>query len=137
MTRKQLIALFSINLALSTMAVTVGALLPIVAGRLGADSALNGFYLSATAASIAVGNLMAGWLSDRLQRRKHLLILAGMIEMVSLWLIGRAPDMTQLFVFTMATGLLFGVQVTTVGILAGLFAGESERGRVFGLIASA
>src|SRR5438105_1351428 len=111
MTRKQLAALFTINLALSSMGVVVGALLPIVAGRLGADSALNGFYLSCTAASLAAGNLLAGWLSDRLQRRKTVLIMAGAMEIISLWLLGQAVNMPQLFVFSLATGLLFGVQV--------------------------
>ncbi len=137
MIQKQLAALFTFNLALSSMAAVVGALLPIVAGRLGADSALTGFFLSSTAASIAVGNLAAGWLSNKLQRRKTVLIATGLVEIMCLWLIGQAVNMPQLFLFTLATGLLFGIQVTTVGILTGLFAQPSERGRVFGLIASA
>src|SRR5258708_14114905 len=137
MIQKQLAALFTFNLALSSMAAVVGALLPIVAGRLGADSALTGFFLSSTAASIAVGNLAAGWLSNKLQRRKTVLIATGLVEIMCLLLIGQAVNMPQLFLFTLATGLLFGIQVTTVGILTGLFAQPSERGRVFGLIASA
>ncbi len=137
MTKRQLAALFTIDLAIFSIGGVVVALAPIYTSRLGADSTLTGFYLSAEFAAVAVGAVITGWLSDRFQRRKILLIIAGLIEIAAIWLMGQATNMPQLFAFTVVYAFLAGMQFTLVNILAGLFAEESERGRVFGIIGSA
>ncbi len=137
MTKRQLAALFTIDLAIFSIGGVVVALAPIYTSRLGADSTLTGFYLSAEFAAVAVGTVITGWLSDRFQRRKILLIIAGLIEIAAIWLMGQATNMPQLFAFTVVYAFLAGMQFTLVNILAGLFAEESERGRVFGIIGSA
>src|SRR5258708_37171644 len=98
MTKRQLFALFVVQLVNFTEGNAVGALLPVYAGRLGADTALAGFYLSWNFAGLALGTIAAGWLSDRLQRRKALLVIAGVGEIITVWLWGQARDNGQAFV---------------------------------------
>jgi MFS family permease len=136
MRKKQLVALFVDYLTVGTIGAVTGGLLPIYATRLGADSTLAGLYISATFAAIAVGTVIAGWLSDKIQRRREMLIVSGVITAASLWWMGRATDMTGLFISSMVMFLAFGVQIAVSNILVGLFAGAEERGRVFGIMAT-
>ena len=55
MTRKQLIALFVCNMIPVLVGSTLLPLLPVYAGKLGADDATNGIYLAASFASLAFG----------------------------------------------------------------------------------
>src|SRR5579859_5848953 len=110
MSKRQLASLFTIMLALQTMGAVVASLLPIYAAKFGADSTFVGFYMSSTAAGIALGVLLAGWLSDRLQLRKWSLVIAGVAEVPCLLLMGQATSLTILYVATVATGVMFGVQ---------------------------
>ena len=137
MSKKQLAVLFIVALSTSIGGGAVVALLPIYATRLGADSTLNGLYFSATFAGLAAGTVVAGWLSDRLQRRKIILIVAGVLLAVTAWLLGKAVTMNQLFALTVAATFFAGIEGAMGNILAGIFAGEAERGRVFGFLASA
>jgi MFS family permease len=79
--------------------------------------------------------MLAGWLSDVLQRRKALLILSGVLGVPVTWLMGQVTGIYGLAILTATVWFLGGVQITVLGILAGLFAAESERGRVFGILA--
>jgi MFS family permease len=134
MSKKQLVVLFLCNLAPFTVGSGLVPLLPVYATRLGADPALAGYYLSFIFLALAVSTGVAGWLSDRFQRRKLLLMIGGVIAVPSTWLIGQATGIPQLMLFTAVLWFVGGVMVTMVSILAGLFAEEHERGRVFGII---
>lgn len=135
MTKKQLVALFVCSLTGWTILQGTLALLPVLAVRLGADNALAGNYLAIVFAALTSGTLFAGWLSDRFQRRKAMLMIAGLLNIPATWLIGQANQLWQLILLTAIVYFFIGFGFTTLSILAGLFAGESERGKIFGLLA--
>jgi MFS family permease len=135
MTKKQLIALFSCSLVGWTILLSTLNLLPIYAVHLGADQALAGNLLALAFTALTVGTLLAGWLSDKLQHRKSMLILAGLLNVPATWLMGRAQEFWQLAILATIVYFLIGVGAITINILAGLFAGASERGKVFGILA--
>jgi MFS family permease len=86
---------------------------------------------------MTLGTVVAGWLSDRLQRRKRLLIMSSVIQIPVIWLIGRTTTIWPLAVITASVWFLVGMGLTLLRILAGLFARKTERGRVFGVFSLA
>jgi MFS family permease len=50
------------------------------------------------------------------------------------WMMGQARNIWQLATAHVATAFLFGIEVALISILAGLFAADNERGRVFGFL---
>jgi MFS family permease len=109
-------------------------LLPVYALNLGASQALAGYYLAFAFAAIAAGTFFAGWLTDKLQRRKLLLIVSGATMIPLIWMMGKANNIWLLTAVTAAVWFLFGIAFSTINIIAGLFAAEGERGKVFGII---
>ena len=79
MSRKQLVTLFACSMASWAVGSGLMPLSPVYALKLGASQAAAGYYLSFAFAMLAAGNFFAGWLSDRLQRRKLLLIVSGVV----------------------------------------------------------
>ena len=75
MSKKQLALLFICSLVPWTIGNGILPLLPIYAIQLGANPAAAGYYLSFAFLSLAAGTSFAGWLSDKLQRRKLLIII--------------------------------------------------------------
>ena len=134
MSRKQLLLLFFGCLVPWTLGSGLLPLLPVYALRLGASQALAGYYLSFAFLALAVGTFFAGWLADKFQRRKLLLIVSGATMIPFIWMMGQARTIWQLAAATVAVWFLFGIEISVVNILAGLFAAENERGRVFGLL---
>ena len=134
MSRKQLLLLFFGCLVPWTLGSGLLPLLPVYALRLGASQALAGYYLSFAFLALAVGTFFAGWLADKPQRRKLLLIVSGATMIPLIWMMGQASNIWQLAAATAAVWFLFGIEISVVNILAGLFAAENERGRVFGLL---
>ena len=135
MTKKQLIALFSCSLVGWTILLSILNLLPVYAVQLGADETLAGNLLALAFTALTAGTLLAGWLSDKLQRRKSILILAGLSNVPATWLMGQATEFWQFVLLTVIVYFLIGIASITINILAGLFAGESERGKIFGILA--
>jgi MFS family permease len=109
-------------------------LLPVYTANLGADPAITGNFLAIVYVGLACGSVAAGWLSDRLQRRKALYVAVGVANVPVNWLMGRAANMGQLTVLMTLSGFLIGMGLSLLGILTGLFADRAERGRVFGLL---
>jgi MFS family permease len=134
MSRKQLFALLVVNLAAFGSSIGLFTLLPVYATRLGADPAATGAFLSSIFVAVALGTIIGGWLSDRFQKRKLTLLVAGVLIVPLTLLMAAATTLTQLTLLTAATWFLVSIVTAIVGILAGLFAGEYERGRVFGLL---
>jgi MFS family permease len=91
--------------------------------------------MSFTWLSFGIGIVIGGWLSDRLQRRKPLLIVAGFVMIPVYWLVGQATSVWQLAVFSATTWFLGAIGYVLIQILAGLSAEENERGKVFGILA--
>ena len=136
MDKKQLLALFAISLSISTVGSSMGALLPVNAARLGTNPDGIGLYMAGVYIGLASGVLTTGWLSNRLKRRKTLLIIAGTLAMIAYWGMGLAANMAQLAPLTILATYVEGMQIVLINILAGLHAGPAERGRVFGLLGS-
>src|SRR5882724_2873129 len=132
---KQIAALFFCGLVAWIITQGLLALLPVYAVQLGADPASIGYYLSLAFAALVAGTFAAGWLSDRFQMRKVLLIVAGLGSIPLTWLMGRITEFWELVVLTALVWFFIGMTFTTISILAGLFAGQSERGKVFGILA--
>ncbi|MFN8448122.1 MAG: MFS transporter [Anaerolineae bacterium] len=135
MARKQFFALFLCSLTGWIIAQGTLALLPVYAVRLGADSSSIGNYLALAFGTLTVGTILAGWLSDRFQRRKAMLVIAGLVSIPATWLMGQASAYWQLVILTAVVWFCLGVSFTVISILAGLFAGETERGKIFGALA--
>jgi MFS family permease len=136
MGKKQLVSLFIGSLFMWTLAQGILALLPIYAVRLGADPGLIGGYLAVAFLTLTLGTVTAGWLSDKFQRRKALLMVVGLINVPATWLMGQATAFWQLVILTAIVWFFFGIGLTVISILAGMFAGEAERGKVFGILAT-
>ena len=134
MKKKQILGLFVCSLVPWTVGNGLIPLLPVYATELGADSATAGYYLAFSYSALAVGAIAAGWLSDRFQHRKAPIILAGLAGIPLAWLLGRVESVWSLSVLTALLWLCGGFGLALVGILAGLSAGEHERGKIFGLL---
>lgn len=134
MSKKQLVALLVCSLVTWTVGNGLVPLLPVYAMQLGAAPVMTGYYLSFSYLALAIGTLAAGWLSDRIHRRKTQLILAGVASISLVWLMGQVTNVWHLALLTAAVWFVGGMQLALVGILAGLSAGSDERGKVFGLL---
>ncbi|MFN8418608.1 MAG: MFS transporter [Anaerolineae bacterium] len=85
--------------------------------------------------ALTAGTVVAGWLSDRFQRRKAMLISSALINIPATWLMGQVSELWQLVALTVIVFFFIGMTFTSINVLAGLFASEAERGKVFGILA--
>ncbi len=135
MTRKLLIVLFLCSLVPWIVGNGLLPLLPVYASQLGAAPGLVGAYLSISYLALVLGSLGAGWISNRFQRRKLVLIVAGILSVPAIWLMGEVTSAWQLTALTVLVWFMGGLNLTVLSILAGLFARKEERGRIFGALA--
>jgi len=134
MKKKQLYTLFLCCLVPWTLGNGIIPLLPVYASELGAKPSFVGYYLSISYLTLTIGTFTAGWLSDRFQKRKTLLIGAGALGMPVAWLMGQVTTTWQLTILTALLWFLGGVMLTLLMTIAGLFAEEDERGKIFGIL---
>ncbi|MEP7290926.1 MAG: MFS transporter [Chloroflexota bacterium] len=135
MAKKQLATLFICSLVTWVIFQALITLLPVYAVRLGADPALIGNYLAFSFAALTAGTVISGWLSNKFQRRKAVLMAAAVLNIPATWLLAQTTTFWQLTALTALILFLAGIGLGTITILAGLFAGESERGKIFGILA--
>jgi MFS family permease len=135
MSKIQLGLLFTVGLVLWIIANGLLPLLPVYSLQLGADVSFTGAFLSFSFLMLAISTMLTGWLADKYQRRKAMFIGAGILHSLALVLMSRATDQLQFAIFTSIEWFLFGMGIALSMILAGLFAGEEERGKVFGILA--
>jgi len=134
MTRRQLTALFICSTVLFTTGNAQAGLLAVYLTHFGVDPASIGNYLALIFLSLAVGTALAGWLSDRFQKRKLILIGATLIMVPLSWLASQTTQVWQFITLLVIIWLLGGIAFSMVNILAGLFAPENERGKIFGIL---
>ncbi len=134
MSKKQMFSLFFCSLVPWTIGNGLLPILPIYALKLGANSAVAGYYLSFAFLSLAVGTIIAGWLSDKFQYRKLLIIIAGTIGIPTVFFMGKATNVLFLSLLNGISWFLYGIVIGANNIIVGLFAGEDERGKIFGII---
>jgi MFS family permease len=133
--KKQLASLFICSLVPWVVGNGLLPLLPIYAVKLGADSTLAGLYLAFSYLAIALGALSAGWVSGSRYRRKLPLIVASSASIPIAWLMGQVNSIWALTILTALLWFCGGLGLGLIGILTGMFAGENERGKIFGILA--
>jgi len=132
---KQLAAVFAIRLLNGSVSNALMVMLTVFADtELDASPSLIGIYLSIAFVALTGGTVTAGWLSDRLNRRKELLLAASLMIVPLIASLSMTNDIIALMFVTSLTWFLFGMMSALTVILTGLFAEESQRGRVFGII---
>ena len=129
MARRQLWLVFVIL----TIGLSVGnglsPLLPVYATELGAPPELIGYYLSFAWLALSLGGLASGALSDRLGRRKPLMIAALLLPPPIVWLMGRVTDVWSLAALTGMLWFTGGVIIPLSTTLVALRAPAEKRGR--------
>ncbi len=133
--RKLLIVLFLCSLIPWIVGNGLLPLLPVYASQLGAAPGLVGAYLSISYLALVLGSLGAGWISNRFQRRKLVLVVAGTLSVPAVWFMGQVSSAWQLTGLTVLVWFMGGLNLTMLSILTGLFARQEARGRVFGALA--
>src|SRR5207237_4173084 len=92
------------------------------------------FFLAVAFLSLSLSTIIGGWLSDRFQRRKMMLILSGTLAVPIALIISQVTNVTLLMILMGGLWFAMGITTTMVNILAGLFADEGHRGRIFGFL---
>jgi MFS family permease len=134
MNKRQFVALSLAQFVVYVIGGGALPLLPLYAAELGASPTLSGYYMASAYLAVTVGTLVSGWLSDRFGRRRALLALAGLLCLSAMWAMGRVGRVWALFLSTDAVWFLGGSGAALTLILAGILAGEGERGKVFGFL---
>jgi MFS family permease len=139
MSKTQFVCLFYCSLVIWTVGNGLLPLLPIYFHELGAGASVIGYSLSFIFFALAMGTILAGWLSDRFQRQKSLFVISGAgcsTITLALGLVGGVVNaLAATFLFALAW-FFGGMGLSLLGILTGLFAPPGRRGRVFGLLTS-
>ncbi len=132
---RQLAVLFVYSLVTWTVGNGLLPLLPKYAVGFGASKAAVGIYLAISYAAIATGTGVAGWIADRVGHRRTLMVLVGLAIVPFFVVTSQIAAFWQVVVVTSIIWFLGGMSLTFASILAGLWAGPKERGRVLGVLA--
>jgi len=106
MNKKQLAGLFLCNFAPFVVGSGALPLLPVYAAALGAPPVVAGYYLAVAYLGLAVGTFLAGWVSDRVHRRRALLVTGALLGIPTLWWVGR---MDRVWALVALTGFVWSV----------------------------
>lgn len=101
---------------------------------MGVDSGYIGGLFSLLYAALSVGAILAGWLSDRFQRRKLMCVLSAAGEIAAGLLLISARSLAMLSAALILSWFLAGMHMALVNVLVGLQAEEKKRGQVFGTL---
>lgn len=136
MTKKQ-IALYSLMLLLAYDKGGVLQLLPDYAQRLGAPPAVVGYYLAFCFLALTVGTFAGPLVARRAADLRPIFLAIGLVKVPVIFLHGHVNNVGQLIALNGLDWFLCGVIASLIPICVGLLAGANERGRLFGIIASA
>lgn len=134
MNKRQLLALCLCSGLIIFQGATSTGVLPVYALRLGADSAATGLFQAAGFGGVMLGNIIGGWLSDRVSRRKTVMLISLAVWIPATLLLTQVTSVAQL---TLMVGLMWipgGIANAMVVTIMGLSAPGQERGRAFGLM---
>lgn len=135
MSNKQLVFLFAASVPVMLIGNGLLPLLPVYSASLGAAPISVGLLLAVSYLALVLGSLAAGWLSSRFHRRTLIMTLGGVAVIPAVWLMGRVTSPWQLMALTAFVWYLGGQGLALINIVASMFAGPHERGRVFGILA--
>ena len=131
---KQILYLFLCNFAIVFIGFGLFPVLPLYAAEFDANPSFIGIYLAITYIAISIGSILAGQLSGRISH-KTLFTAAGLLGLVSLFLLGVANALWQVVTLTALVWFAGGIGLSITSVLATLHVDSSERGKAFGLLA--
>lgn len=131
--RQRLLLCLCLGLISFEGALTV-RLQPVYAVRLGADPAVTGLFVAFAFLTVTLGNISGGWLSDKIGRRKPLLLISYAVWIPAALLLTQATTMPRLIVLTGVLWFPGGIAIAMLSTIAALSTVADERGKVFGLI---
>jgi MFS family permease len=134
MGKQQLGALFVCNFVIFTGVSALVSLMPVYLKQLGADSSVTGFFMAALSLGMALSNVAAGQLSDRIQLRKPFLIVGGLLAAPITLMMTGVTSVPVLAVLMCGLWFVTGIAMTMVNILVGLISEAGQRGRYFGIL---
>ena len=134
MSKQQLIALSVCNFVIFAGVSGFIGLIPVYLLELGADASVTGFFLAMVSLALACGTIIGGRLSDRLQKRKGLLVLGAVLSIPTALLMTQVTSVVPLMLLMTFMWYLNGNNMSMVNILGGLFSEPGARGRVFGIL---
>jgi DHA1 family multidrug resistance protein-like MFS transporter len=135
--KKQLAGLFLCNFGPFVVGSGALPLLPVYAAALGAPPIVTGYYLAVAYLGLTAGTFAAGWVSDRIYRRRALLVAGALVGIPTLWWVGRMDQVWALVVLTGFVWFVGGFSIALTQIVTGLTAPREARGQVYGLLALA
>lgn len=69
--------------------------------------------------AISISSISSGWVSEKLQKRKIPIIIAGLVGIPTTWAICQAGDVFELSILTALLWFYGGLGIGLIGILAG------------------
>jgi MFS family permease len=135
MSKKQLLLLSLVLMLIFGNGSGFVTMVPVHLSRMGIGPAKIGYLFSMLYFGMGSSGILAGWLADRLQKRKLMCVLsaAGQIIASLLMLMG-ARSFPALAGALFLSWFLAGIHASLISTLVGLHAKENERGRVFGTL---
>lgn len=138
MSYRQLAALFICNLMPFIAGNSLMSLLPIyISDELGAGSVAAGVAIATAFAALSISTNLTAAVGRRFRQRRDLITLTSLICMPVVWLLGETEHVV---VFTVLLGVVWffgGMQLAMTQILTALLAEKYQRGRTFGILATA
>lgn len=141
MQRKQLAALFIINMIPFIIGNGLLPNLPVYMVELGGDEASAGLYLATAFAALFIGTLSGGWITQFIppivQIRRTVILVASIVSLPVMVLMGQAQTPLLLTAGMVVVWFSGGVRTATVNTLAGMYADRAQRGKIFGILGMA
>lgn len=131
---RQIIILFSINLLSYLVGNSIMALLPIYFDRIGIKTTHVGFFLSLAFGGMAAGTWFSGWLANRIDSYRSILLRTSVLSVLPIFLMGQITTRWLLLLAMLVIWFAAGVTTATIAIAVGSSVKTSHRGVVFGTL---
>lgn len=138
MSKKQLSALFMCNLLPFVVGNSLMALLPIyISKELGAGTILTGIVISIAFAVLVVSTSLSAGISRRLGRYRDVITVCSLLCIPALWYAGEVENSIVFTALLCVEWFFGGLQLALIQVITALTVSENQRGRIFGLLATA
>ncbi len=135
--QRQIFLLFTVTMLMFMVGSGVMSLIALYAKDLGGTPSQIGLSLAVSFAALSVSTLSTGWLTQRLNNRKGLILMAAGLSVPVSYGVSQVSNIWQMTVGVSLLWFLFGIVTTTTTILTGLNADKNRRGMMFGIIGAA
>jgi MFS family permease len=129
----QLVVLFTGNLIILFIGMGLFPVLPHYIIGLGTNQGMVGVYFAAIYSALTVGNLLAGGLSAKVDRRK-IFIAAGIVGVPALLGLAFASNLWQALILTALVWFCGGIDLALINVFMGQQTTKQNRGKSFSLI---